>query len=162
MLAPAVPDIIAEFHETSTVYATFVVSIFVLGFAAGPPIIAPLSEIYGRVPVYNICNVLFVTFTILCAIAKDSGMLLAARFWAGVAGVATITCGSGTIVDMMPTAERGRAMALWSMGPLLGPVIGPIAGGALVEKKGWRWIFWVIVILVSPWRVFFLLEVLKS
>ncbi|KAH8804385.1 major facilitator superfamily domain-containing protein [Xylogone sp. PMI_703] len=149
MLAPAVPDIMAEFHVSSSVYATFVVSIFVLGFSVGPLVIAPLSESYGRVPIYNTCNVLFIVFTVLCAIAKDASMLLAARFLAGVAGVATVTCGSGTIADMLPTAERGRAMALWSMGPLLGPVIGPIAGGYLVEARGWRWVFWVIVILAG-------------
>jgi multidrug resistance protein len=139
----------AEFHEESKIFATFVVSIFVLGFAVGPLILAPLSEIYGRVPVYNTCNVLFLGFTILCATAKDSGMILAARFWAGLAGVAVITCGAGTIADIIPLAQRGRAMALWTMGPLLGPVIGPVAGGFLVEARGWRWVFWVIVILVS-------------
>lgn len=40
-------------------------------------------------------------------------------------------------------------MALWSLGPLLCPIIGPVAGGFLVEVKGWRWVFWVITILVS-------------
>jgi multidrug resistance protein len=149
MLAPAVPLIMAEFHEESKIFATFVVSIFVLGFAVGPLTLAPLSEIYGRVPVYNTCNVLFLVFTILCAIAKDSGMILAARFWAGLTGVAVITCGAGTIADLIPVAQRGRAMAIWTMGPLLGPVIGPVAGGFLVEARGWRWVFWVIVILVS-------------
>jgi multidrug resistance protein len=141
MLAPAVPLIMAEFHEES--------KIFVLGFAVRPLLLAPLSEIYGRVPVYNTCNVLFLESTILCAIAKDSDMILAARFWAGLAGVAVITCSAGTLADLTPLAQRGRAMAIWNMGPSLGPVIGPVAGGFLVEARGWRWIFWVIVILVS-------------
>lgn len=149
MLAPGVPLIMADFHNDSTTFATFVVSIFILGFAVGPLFLAPLSEVYGRTPVYNTCNVCFVGFTILCAMAKDSGMLLAARFWAGLVGVATITCGSGSIADLMPREQRGRAMALWSVGPLMGPVIGPVVAGILVERRGWRYVFWVITVLVS-------------
>ena len=41
-------------------------------------------------------------------------------------------------------------MAVWAVGPILGPVIGPVVGGFLVTAKGWRWVFWVISILVSP------------
>ena len=77
------------------------------------------------------------------------GILITFRFLAGVAGVATITCGSGTIADVMPVDKRGTAMSLYSLGPLLGPVIGPIVGGFLIEAKGWRWVFWLISIVVS-------------
>lgn len=153
MLAPGVPLMLEEFGTTSDTESTFVVSIFVLGFAFGPLVIAPLSELYGRVNVYHVMNVFFVIFTVLCAVSNDIGVLLACRFFAGFAGVATITCGSGTIADLMPREKRSGAMAIWSIGPLLGPVIGPVAAGFLVEAVGWRWVFWVIAIAVSrpPW-----------
>jgi multidrug resistance protein len=150
MFAPGIPAVLKEFNTQSNTVATFVVSIFVLGFAFGPLVMAPLSEMYGRVIVYNVCNVLFLIFTILCAVAQNVGMLMAFRFLAGFAGVATITCGSGTIADLMPREKRGGAMALWSLGPLLGPIIGPVVGGFLIEAAGWRWVFWLIAIAVSP------------
>ena len=125
MFAPGVPEVMAEFKSTSDTLATFVVSVFVLGFAFGPLLLGPMSEIYGRQPVYNICNILFVVFTVLSAVASSMGMLIAVRFFAGVFGVAVITCGGGSISDMMPPEKRGRAMAIWSVGPILGPVIGP-------------------------------------
>jgi multidrug resistance protein len=149
MFAPGVPQVMAEFHSTSDLVATFVVSIFVLGFAFGPLILAPLSELYGRLPVYHTCNILFLIFTIGCAVAKNMGMLVAFRFLAGFAGVATVTCGSGTIADLMPVEKRGKAMAFWSLGPILGPIIGPVIGGALCQHVGWRWVFWLIAIVVS-------------
>lgn len=132
MFAPGVPQVMAEFKSTSDTLATFVVSVFVLGFAFGPLIIGPMSEIYGRRPVYNICNAGFVVFTILSAVATNMGMLIAVRFFAGVFGVAVITCGGGSISDMLPPEKRGRAMAVWSVGPILGPVIGP---GRLPKAK---------------------------
>ncbi|KAI5927664.1 major facilitator superfamily domain-containing protein [Camillea tinctor] len=160
MLAPGVPLVLAEFKTTNNQLATFVVSSFVLGFAAGPLLIAPLSELYGRARVYHTTNVLFVFFTIGCALSSSMGMLIAFRFMAGFAGVAVITCGSGSIVDIIPTEQRGRAMALWSVGPLLGPVIGPICAGFLVEAAGWRWVFWVIAIAagIATFISFFILR----
>ena len=138
MFAPGVPDVMREFHSDSNLIATFVVSIYVLGFAFGPLVCAPLSELYGRLYVYHVCNVGFLAFTIACAVAPSMGSLIAFRFFAGVIGVAPVTIGGGTIADLMPPARRGGAMAIWAMGPLLGPVVGPVGGGFLSQAKGWR------------------------
>lgn len=42
-----------EFNETSPLVATFVVSVYVLSFAFGPPVVAPLSEVYSHIPLYT-------------------------------------------------------------------------------------------------------------
>lgn len=149
MLAPGVQLVMEDFNTSSTTFATFVVSIFVLGFACGPLLLAPLSELYGRVIIYNITNVLFLGFTILCAVSQNQSMLLAFRFLSGFAGVATITIGSGTIADIMPREKRGKAVSIWSVGTILGPMVGPIIGGYVAEVAGWRWMFWAISITVS-------------
>jgi hypothetical protein len=124
MFAPGVPQLMHEFNETSDILATFVVSIYVLGFAFGPLVIAPLSELYGRLWVYHICNLGFIGFTIACGQARGMGEMCVYRFVAGVWGVGPITIGGGTIADLMPPEKRGKAMAIWAMGPLLGPVVG--------------------------------------
>lgn len=160
MFAPGVPQVMREFNTTSSILATFVVSVFVLGFAFGPLLLAPLSEMYGRLPVYHTCNILFLIFTILCAVSQNIGMLVAFRFLSGFAGVATVTCGSGTIADLMPPVQRGKAMALWSLGPILGPIVGPVIGGFLIEAEGWRWAFWLVAIAVSISMLCFHLKVL--
>ncbi|KAF1980869.1 MFS general substrate transporter [Aulographum hederae CBS 113979] len=149
MFAPGIPEVMEEFNSNSDLTATFVVSVYILGYALGPLILAPLSEIYGRTILYNSCNVLFVIFTVLCAVSQNMGMLIAFRFLAGLVGVQAITCGSGTIADIIPPERRGLAMSIWTCGPLLGPVIGPIAGGFLISAKGWRWSFWLIAIVAG-------------
>lgn len=149
MFAPGVPDIMREFETSNRNVATFVVSVYVLGFAFGPLVAAPLSEIYGRAIIFNISNVLFLIMTIVTALSQNMPMLIIFRFLMGFCGSAPITNGSGTISDIFPVQERGKAMAVWAMGPLLGPCIGPLAGGYMVEAIGWRWVFWLIAILVS-------------
>ncbi|KAK8084470.1 major facilitator superfamily transporter [Apiospora hydei] len=151
MLAPAVQSVMDDFGTASDRFATFVVSIFVLGFACGPLLLAPLSELYGRVVVYHCTNALFCAFTVGCALAKGEAMLLAFRFLSGFAGVATITIGSGTIAD-------GG----------LGLVGGDDSGahgwayywGYVADVHGWRWMFWIMAIVVGVVTVFayFVLE----
>lgn len=138
-----------SFHETSTILASFVVSVYILGFAIGPLVIAPISELYGRRHVYNVCNLLFIIFSIACAVSTNMDMLIVFRFFAGCAGASPLTIGAGTIADMMPIEKRAGAMAIWAMGPLLGPILGPVCAGYLVQAKGWRWVFWILAIAVS-------------
>ncbi|PQE24361.1 hypothetical protein CJF31_00002631 [Rutstroemia sp. NJR-2017a BVV2] len=147
MFAPGVPALMVEFQSTNTALAGFVVSVYILGFAFGPLFLAPLSEIYGRVPVYHVCNVLFIIFTVACALARNLNMLIGFRFLAGIWGSAVLTNGGGTITDMVAQENRGAAMSGFAMGPILGPVIGPVAGGFLAQSKGWRWVFWVITMI---------------
>lgn len=149
MLAPAVPLIMAEFKTNSDTFATFVVSIFVLGFACGTLFLSPLSELYGRMLIYNVSNVVFMLATMMSGFSKNESMLLFFRFLSGFAGVATITIGSGSIADLMPKEKRGKAASIWSVGTILGPTTGPIIGGYITEVAGWRWMFWAISIVVS-------------
>lgn len=144
--APGVPQVMASFGVSSNILASLVVSVYIVGFAIGPLIIAPMSELYGRYYVYAICNFFFVVFTICCAVSNSMGVLIAFRVLAGCAGAAPLTIGGGTIADIFPQEKRAGAMAIWSIGPLLGPVVGPVCGGFLVEAKGWRWVFWILAI----------------
>ncbi|KAL4877059.1 major facilitator superfamily domain-containing protein [Aspergillus karnatakaensis] len=146
MFAPGIEGVMRDFHSTDSMLASFVVSVFVLGYVVGPFIIAPASELYGRVPCYHACNVLFLVFTIACAVAQDMPQLIVFRLLAGVAGVCPITIGAGTIADMIAVEKRAGIMAVWALGPILGPIVGPVAGGFLAEAEGWRWVFWVIAI----------------
>lgn len=154
MVAPAVPLIMQDFGTRDTTLASFIVSIYVLGYAVGPLFIAPLSEVYGRMPLYHICNIMFVVWNIACAVAPNIGSLLVFRLIAGVAGSCPITIFAGSIADVFIQEKRGGAMAICALGPLIGPVVGPVAGGFLAEAAGWRWIFWVLTIAGGAIAIF--------
>lgn len=146
MVAPGIPGIMKDFHNTNETLGSFIVSIYILGYCVGPLIIAPLSELYGRLIIYHANNIIFIIFTIACAVAPDIGSLCFFRFIAGCAGSCPLTIGGGSIADMFVQEKRGGAMAIFALGPLLGPVIGPVAGGYLAQAAGWRWVFWCITI----------------
>lgn len=148
MIAPAIPLIMEEFHSTNTTIASFIVSIYVLGYALGPLFLAPLSEVYGRLPIYHGCNFMFVIWTVACALAPGVASMLVFRLLAGIAGSCPLIIGGGSIADLMAQEQRGAAMAVFAMGPLMGPVIGPIAGGYLGQAAGWKWVFWTIAAAV--------------
>ncbi|CAF9937179.1 hypothetical protein IMSHALPRED_011047 [Imshaugia aleurites] len=149
MFAPGVPQLMGEFGSKNTVLASLVVSIYILGNAFGPILLAPLSELYGRSPIYHVTNISFVIFTVACALSSSLNMLIVFRFLQGTAGSAAIALGGGTVADLFIQEERGKAIALWAMCPLLGPVVGPIGGGFLSASLGWRWVFWVLAIAAS-------------
>jgi multidrug resistance protein len=147
IFAPGIPFVNADFHNTSQILGSFAVSVYVLGFAIGPLFLSPLSEIYGRCIVLNCSNVFFCAFTLGCALAPNLGGLIGMRFLAGVGGSACLTIGTGVIADMFVPAQRGKAVAIYSMGILFGPILGPICGGFIAQRAGWRWDMWVVLIV---------------
>ncbi|KAF2665260.1 putative MFS multidrug transporter [Microthyrium microscopicum] len=146
IFAPGVDLVMDEFHSHSDLLSGFVVSVYVLGFAFGPLTIAPMSEMYGRLPLYHICMTLFVICNIACALSTSLNMLIVFRFLAGTFGAAPLTLGGGTIADVMPASQRAKAMSVWVLGPTFGPVLGPICGGFISQNIGWRWNFWILSI----------------
>ncbi|KAK8008363.1 major facilitator superfamily domain-containing protein [Apiospora marii] len=149
MFAPGVADLAIDFGVTNTIVVLMTVSIYVLGFALGPLILAPLSELYGRLVVYHCCNLGYIGFTFGCAFSTDVAMFLVFRFLAGTMASGPLSVGGGTIADLYPPQLRGKAMSMFSLGPLLGPVIGPIVGGYVAQYIGWRWTFRIILILAG-------------
>ncbi|KJR81437.1 Major Facilitator Superfamily protein [Sporothrix schenckii 1099-18] len=143
----AAPDIMRFFGSDNQTVGALVTTIYLLGYACGPMVIAPLSELYGRAPLYKICIIWFLIFHVACALAPNLGALVVFRFLAGVGGSCPVTLGTGSIADVVPAAKRPRAMSAYAMGFISGPSIGPIIGGYLTPAAGWRWAFWLMAIL---------------
>jgi len=73
-------------------------------------------------------------------------MLVVMRILAGGASASVQAVGAGTIADIWVPAERGRAMGIFYLGPLVGPLCAPIIGGALAQGFGWRATMWFLSI----------------
>jgi multidrug resistance protein len=141
-------NILIEFGASELV-GTLGLSLFVLGFAIGPLLWAPLSELYGR-------QILFIgTYTVLtvfnagAAGANNMAALIVMRLLAGLFGSSPLTNAGGVIADMFEADERGLATSLFASAPFLGPSIGPIVGGFVGETIGWRWIEGIMAIFTG-------------
>ncbi|KAJ3726767.1 multidrug resistance protein 4 [Lentinula raphanica] len=144
MLAPGLPDIAAHYGVTSATETALMLSIFLLSFALGPLILAPLSEMYGRTWILHFGTILTLAFNFGCAYAPSSGAFIAFRLLGGFSGSAPIACGGGSIGDLFSEHDRASAMAIYSLGPLIGPAVGPVAGGFISETIGPKYVFIVI------------------
>jgi multidrug resistance protein len=115
----------------------------------GPMVFAPLSEVLGRRVMYGSTLTIAVIFIIPCAVAPNIGTLLVCRAIDGIAFSAPMTLVGGTLADLWRTEERGVPMAAFSAAPFLGPAIGPLVGGFLADAAGWRWLYWIQLILAA-------------
>ena len=161
MVAPALTAMSREFGITSEIVSSLTLSIFVLAYAIGPLFLGPLSEMYGRVIVLQTSNLLYLFFNLGCGLAKTKTQLIIFRFLAGLGGSAPLALGGGVLSDLFNAEERGKAISIYSLAPLLGPAAGPIAGGFITENTTWRWVFYATTIadaLIQVSGFFFLQE----
>ncbi|KAK2681792.1 MFS transporter superfamily [Fusarium oxysporum f. sp. vasinfectum] len=138
-----------EFGFKSNTVEVLTITMASLGFALGQLFIPPMSEVFGRMPIYRTSSILYMGFTAGCARSTDVAEFLVFRLLTGMAAASYMSTGGGTVADLLPKEERGVAMAIFTAGPLFGPVLGPIVGGFVVENLGWRWCFYLILMLAG-------------
>lgn len=116
----AIESINKEFNP-STEVAILGVSLFVVGFALGPLLWAPLSESYGRRPVLLVSYAMFTLWNGVACASPNMASLIIFRFLAGAFGSSPLTNSGGTISDMFNAKMRGLATAIFAAAPFLGP-----------------------------------------
>ncbi|KAH6624032.1 major facilitator superfamily domain-containing protein [Chaetomium sp. MPI-SDFR-AT-0129] len=147
ILAPGIGTVNKEFGNENDVIGTMTVSVYLLGYVIGPLFLAPLSELYGRRPVLTAANTFFCLWLIGCALAPSIESLIVFRFFSGIGGSGCLTLGAGVIADVFRVEQRGSAIGMYTLGPLIGPTIGPVVGSWLSQTIGWRWDFWIVLIV---------------
>ncbi|KAF1923227.1 MFS general substrate transporter [Didymella exigua CBS 183.55] len=146
--AAAIPGVTETFACSPTV-ATLGVTTFLVGFASGPMLFAPLSEALGREIVFRITMFLFFCFNIGCGLSPNLPALLILRFFSGFFGSPVVTNSGGCLADIWPQSHRSVPFALFTTGSSLGPVLGPVAGGFISQHLNWRWLYWVVTIIAA-------------
>ncbi|KAJ5136380.1 Major facilitator superfamily domain general substrate transporter [Penicillium atrosanguineum] len=140
-VSPAADELCKEWGVSSVVY-NLSITLFCIGFALAPMVLAPFSEINGRRPIFIASGVLFVATLIACGGTHTFGGLLAARFFQGVGGSTFSTMVGGVISDIYHAQDRNTPMALFAGAALFGTGLAPLIGGAIVSHTTWRWIYY--------------------
>jgi MFS family permease len=139
IVGPALPAIRAAFGVEDRATA-WVFTIYVLLNLIGTPLMAKLSDLFGRRVVYAADVGLFALGSLLVAIAPSFGVLLLGRAIQGLGAGGIFPVASAVIGDTFPPERRGGALGM--IGAVFGIafLIGPILGGVLL-LFGWQWLF---------------------
>lgn len=129
----------------SRLVATLGLSTFVLGIALGP-MWSPLSEFYGRRPIYLAAFFAFTVWIVPCAVADSIAPIIVARFFQGLSGSAFLSVSGGTVSDLFTPDRMHHPLTLFTAAPFLGPSIGPLIGGFINSNVNWRWTHYVMII----------------
>ncbi|KAI8075137.1 major facilitator superfamily domain-containing protein [Gongronella butleri] len=156
---PCLVEIQEYFHATDT-EINGTLSAFTFSLAVFPLFWAAFGEVYGRRNGYLISFIIYIIGAVGCATSVNVQMFIAFRVISGLGCSSILSNGAGTIADCFVPAERGRAFAIYSSGPLLGPALGPIIGGYLNTGLGWRSnlafvailgaVIWVCILVFLP------------
>lgn len=147
IVGPALPAIQADLgldpRETSAIF-----SVYILFGLIGAPVLASLSDRYGRRRVYIACLLLFGLGSLTVASAPSLAILLAGRAIQAFGAGGMLPVASAVIADTFPLERRGRALGLIGAVFGLAFVLGPLIGGLVLKWWTWHWLFLVNLPLV--------------
>lgn len=148
VFSAAISGFSKEFN-TSTEIGSLGVTLYVLGFAAGPTIWAPGSELIGRRWPLSLGLLGCAIFTVACAVAKDIQTIMICRFFAGLFSASPISVVPAVFADLFNNTQRGVVMSIFCMAVFIGPFSAPFVGGFIaMSSLGWRWIMYISAIMV--------------
>ncbi|POS70987.1 hypothetical protein DHEL01_v210620 [Diaporthe helianthi] len=126
------------------------VSLWILGFFAGPIFFGPISELFGHLLPLCVGMAGMSVFQIPIALGGNVRTVLICRFFAGAFGSGAFAVVSGTYFELYEPIPRGVALASSGMSINLGATVAPVAGAFLsYGAPHWRWTAWVTLIFAG-------------
>ncbi len=132
-----------------------VVTSYILSLAVGIPVSGWMADRFGTKKVFSSAIAIFTLASMMCGLAANVPMLVAARIMQGIGAAMMMPVGRLTIIRTFSKSELLGAMNFVIIPALIGPLLGPTVGGLIVHWLSWREIFFVNlpVGLVALWLV---------
>ncbi|KIW11098.1 hypothetical protein PV08_10397 [Exophiala spinifera] len=147
IFSPAIGQVSHHFH-VSTEVGVLGISLYVLGFAFGPILWGPLSEILGRKRPLVVAMFGFSIFAVAAATSKDYQTLMLTRFFSGFFSAGPLAVVPACFADMYDDSQRGIAITAFAMAVFCGPFASPFTGGFITQSYlGWRWTMYIVSIM---------------
>jgi EmrB/QacA subfamily drug resistance transporter len=128
-------DLSASLTQVQWVSGAYLLMLSALLMAGGA-----LGDRYGLRNVFACGIMLFVVASVVCAIAPDAWLLIAARTLQGIGAAIMVPASLAIIAKAYPAQERGSAIGIWAAASAATSGLGPVAGGLLLAALGdWAW-----------------------
>ena len=134
-----------EIPLTDLDMASWIITGYLISYTVAMPLAGRLSDVYGRVKMFQAALIVFAVGSALVALAPNFNWIVPARVIQAMGGGATVPIGLAMAVAAVAPEKRGIAIGLVAASAEAGSVVGPLYGGAIIEWIGWRWIFWLDV-----------------
>ncbi|EEA19461.1 hypothetical protein TMatcc_009597 [Talaromyces marneffei ATCC 18224] len=145
---------VAKDYGVSTQQVAYTTGLYMLGLGFGSVIMAPTAILWGKRPVYLLGATLFILSAVWCALSTNYPSLVVARIFMGIA-VSPVEClPSATIAEIFFLHERAYRIGIYTLLLLGGKNLVPLASAAIIGALGWRWVFWVVAIVVGGSLIF--------
>ncbi|WP_236256162.1 multidrug effflux MFS transporter [Streptomyces hygroscopicus] len=146
MYLSAFPRMAVDLHTSATT-VELTLTTFLLGLAAGQLVFGPLSDRYGRRGPLLAGSAVFVTASVLAALAPTITVLVTARLLQGASASAGMVIGRAVIADLETGRSAARAFSLMMIVSGVAPVVAPLLGSVLAGAIGWRGVLLVVAAL---------------
>ena len=124
---------------------TWVVTGYILANVIIMPLVALLSQRFGRKNFYMTSVILFTVASMACGLARSLPIMVAFRAVQGIGGGVLMTVSQAILRETFPPEEQGTAMGIFGLGVVLAPAFGPTLGGWITDQYSWPWIFYINV-----------------
>ncbi|KAF1344686.1 major facilitator superfamily domain-containing protein [Delphinella strobiligena] len=148
VLAAGFNDVAAD-YDTTTARVALTTGLYMLGLGCGSVIASPTAILFGKRPVYLISGVIFVLTAVWCALSPNYPSLVVARVFMGLA-VSPVEClPSASVAEIFFLHERAYRLGIYTLLLLGGKNLIPLVSAAIIESLGWRWVFWIVAMIVA-------------
>ena len=142
----ALPSIGKEFSLNATLLGWIATS-FLLATAALLLPMGRLADIYGRTRLFKTGVIIYSISSLLCGLAWSGGVLISFRVLQGIGGAMLFSTSTAILVSVFPINERGKVLGINTAAVYLGLSSGPFIGGIITQQMGWRYLFFINVLL---------------
>jgi len=149
------PILAAGFNDVARTYdvtipqVALTTGLYMLGLGLGSIVASPTAILWGKRPVYLGAIILFCLSSIWCALSPNYASLVIARIVQGFA-VSPVEClPSATIAEIFFLHERAYRLGVYTLLLLGGKNLIPLVSAVIVQSLGWRWVFWIVAIVVG-------------